>query len=187
MLVLSSNDGPCGRDGGKALTRAGSEALAGVLAPGACGIEFDVALPMPARLAESAQLLKYDGEIIVGVGMLRVEAHRDLQVISGSAELPGLVEQAAEIEMRQGVAGFEFDGAPEAVGRLIEIRLFVIQSPQVDERVGAARVCGQYALVGVGGFRKRLGFGLVLKRQDKPIVGAALGHDAELFAQLAGF
>src|SRR5260370_30750284 len=101
MLVLSSNDGPCGRDGGKALTRAGSEALAGVLAPGACGIEFDVALPMPARLAESAQLLKYDGELIVGVGMLRVEAHRALLVVSRSAEPPRLLRHAARIEMRQ--------------------------------------------------------------------------------------
>src|SRR5437899_10271230 len=99
---------------------------------------------MPARLAESAQLLEYDGEIIVGVGMLGVEAHSDLQVISGSAELPGLVEQAAEIEMRQGVARFELDGAPEAVGGRIEICLVVIHTPAVDERLGAGRVCGQF-------------------------------------------
>src|SRR5260370_27703487 len=124
MLVLSSNDGLWDGDGGEELARAGSEALAGVLTPGACGVEFDVALPMPARFAESPQLLEYDGEIVVGVGMVRVEAHSDLQVISGWAELPSLVEEAAEIEIRQGVAGFEFDGAPEAGGGLIELCLF---------------------------------------------------------------
>jgi len=97
---------------------------------------------MPARFAKSAQLLEYDSEIVVGVGMVGFETHSDLQVISGGAELPGLVEEAAEIEMRQGVSGFEFDGAPEAVSRLIEIRLFVIPSPAVDERLGAARVRG---------------------------------------------
>src|SRR5260370_3172267 len=131
MLVLSSNDGLWDGDGGEELARAGSEALAGVLAPGACGIEFDVALPMPARFAESPQLLEYDGEIVVGVGMVGVEAHGNLQVVSGWAELPSLVEQAAEIEMRQGVAGFEFDGAPAAVSGLIEISMFGVHGPQI--------------------------------------------------------
>src|SRR5712691_6598133 len=97
---------------------------------------------MPARFTESAQLLEYDGATIVGVGTEGVQAPSDLQVISGWAELPGLAEEAAEIEMRQGVSRLEFDSSTEAVGRLIEIVLFVIQSPQVDERLGAARVCG---------------------------------------------
>src|SRR5580693_3297081 len=63
---LASASGSCGGAG---------EPLARVAAPRACGIESNVGLPVPLRFVARAELFANKCQVVVGVGITRIETH----------------------------------------------------------------------------------------------------------------
>jgi uncharacterized protein GlcG (DUF336 family) len=63
------------------------QALAGVVAPGAGGVEADVVLPVLAGLEGGAEFVADEGEVVVRVGIAGIDADGDTQVAAGRFEM----------------------------------------------------------------------------------------------------
>jgi hypothetical protein len=97
-----------------------------------------------------------------------------------------LVQDAAEIEMGDGVVGVAGNGAEETGGRAFQVTLFVRKHAEIDQCLDVRRVYGQNAAVGLDRLGMRFGIGLVLQGEGKPIADVAFGHDANFVAEFAG-
>ena len=81
-----------------------AETLARVFAPRASGIELNVAAPMATRLLERTEFFADERQIVVSVGIIRVQRNRLAQVVARIFEAARFVEHAAKIKLRERVS-----------------------------------------------------------------------------------
>src|ERR1700677_3338865 len=77
------------------------------------------------------------------------------------------------------------DGAEKTGGSVFEVALFVGEHAEIDQGFDVVGSYREHAAVGVDGLQVRFGVGLVLQSEGKPVIGVALGHDADFVAKLA--
>ena len=169
-----------------ALGEGEGEALAGVVAPGAGGVEADVVLPVLAGFEGGAELVADEGEVVVGVGVAGIDTDSDAEVAAGGFEVAEFVEDTAEIEVSDGVVGIAGDGPQKTSGGVFEVTLFVGEHTQIDQRFNVIGSDRQNAAVGVDGLQMGIGIGFVLQGEREPIVGVALWHDADFVTEFPG-
>ena len=95
--------------------------MTGVVAPGAEGVEANVGLPVFAGFGDGGKFFADESEIVVGVGILRVETNGFAEMVTGWFEVFEIFEDAAEIEMGEGGVWLSIDRALEIFGGFLQI------------------------------------------------------------------
>ena len=123
---------------------------AGVVRPGADGVELEVAHPVAEGLAALVLALIGQRQVVVGVGVPGSEANGGTVGVNGLAEPLQLVEHVAQIEEGQRVVRIgESRLAVKALGSG-ELALVIEDGPEVDGGGGVAGIEPEYVLVKLG-------------------------------------
>src|SRR5208283_6142528 len=163
------------------------EALARIFGPRSHGIELDVSLPMFACFSEGVKLFAHKRQIIVGIAIRRIKDQSLAQVPAGLFQFAHFLQDAAKVEMRQGILRMCGKRALEILRGFLEISVFVIHCSAVQQCVGIVGIDVKAAIVSVKGLGPGFLVCFVRKRHSQPIVRAALGDDTHAVMEFARF
>src|SRR5271154_2036737 len=102
--------------------------IAGVHRPGTGGVEFDIRLPVLQSLARLARFFVGERKVVVRVCVGGSKQDRRLVSLDGFLYAPSLVENVAQVEIGERVAGIGMQGCAIMLFREREILAIVVQS-----------------------------------------------------------
>ncbi len=114
-------------------------------------VELEVGAPVLDGLHDVAGGLVEQGEVVIGVGVLGVEAEGGVVMREGPETVAAFVVEVAEVELGEGVVGVGFDGLAVLFFGQSPAALVEVDGSEVNKGPGGLRVQGDGLFVGGDG------------------------------------
>ena len=141
---------------------------------GAAGVETARGTQVSHGRGPPAEPVEQEAQVVVAVREVGVGGQRPLVALDRGGGAAGVLQQAPQVEVRDGVVRRVADGRLVVRLRRSALAGGVEEAPEVDVRVGQRRIEGQGLLVGVTRLGRR--GGLALAAQIEPLLGGPRGR-----------